>query len=244
VLSAGGVRAEMTAREIVDKMLERNNLGFESGEARVRLVIKNRRGETRERIVNSKSDKNDGRNRTRITFLEPADVRGTTLLILEQEGDAEDLQYLYLPALKRVRRISGSAKRGSFMGTDFTYDDLESRDIEQGEYTRQADETFGGQSCYRIDVEPTREGEVYSQLKLWIHKKYYLPLKIEFFDEDGDLLKVLTTRRIEKKGDRYMGTEMLMKNVQEGSQTTIHVQQIDLGATFPDATFDRATLGR
>ena len=138
-------------------------------------------------------------SKTRIEFIEPADVRGTTLLLLEQAGEEDDLQYLYLPAFKKTRRIAGSQKNGSFMGSDFTYADMESRDAQEGTKTREANTTVGGQDSFRISVLSSDPESDYSKVELWIHTQLFLPLKTEFYDRKGKLLKVMQAKKIEKR---------------------------------------------
>lgn len=236
-------QSDPTAEDIIDKMLAEGQLGVQSGESRLRMVIRNKDGKVRERQILSKSDKKDGLRRNRIEFLEPADVKGSTLLLLEQRGE-RDLQYLYLPALKKTRRITGNAKNGSFMGSDFTYADMENRDAKVGTKVRKADETVSGQDCYRIETNGADADSEYSRVDLWIHRTLYLPIKIEFYDLKGGLVKVLATNKIETKDNKKIITEMTLKNVQTGSQTTLYVDSIQFGTTFPDSIFDKETLAR
>lgn len=232
-----------SADAIIDKMIAEGQLGVQSGESRVRMVIRNKDGKVRERQILTKSDKKDGLSRNRIEFLDPADVKGSTLLLLEQSGE-RDLQYLYLPALKKTRRITGNAKNSSFMGSDFTYADMENRDAKAGKKERKADETVAGQECYRIETTGTDPDSEYSRVDLWIHRSLYLPIKIEFYDLNGALLKVLATNKIETKDGKKVITEMTLKNVQTGSQTTLYVDSVKFGTTFPDSVFDKETLAR
>lgn len=231
-----------SADAIVQRMLDSNNMGFDSGQARVRMTIKSAKGTTRERVMTSKSDEKAGLRRSRIEFLEPADVRGTTLLMLEQ-GDDRDLQYLYLPGLRKTRRIAGSQKNTSFMDSDFTYADLESRDAKEGTKKRLADEEVGGQPAFHVSVASTDADGEYGRLELWVHKQLYLPLRIDFFDRGGKLKKTMLSKRIEKKGERHLVTRLHMKAT-AGSETLLDVEAIDLDAKFTDADFDKSALGR
>lgn len=252
VLSAGflltlpptGTADELTAQGIVDQMIDANNLSFERGKMDMKMVIQNKRGESRERSIRAFGKKENGLGKTRIEFIEPADVRGTTLLLLEQAGDEDDLQYLYLPAFKKTRRIAGSQKNGSFMGSDFTYADMESRDAQEGTKTRGTNETVGGQETFRISVQSTDAESDYSKVELWIHTTLFLPLKTEFYDRKGALLKVMQAKKIEKKNGEFVITHLRLKNIQKGSQTDLFVNTIDQSATFSDAVFDRSTLGK
>lgn len=232
-----------TADQIVQRMLDSNNMGFDSGQARVRMTITSAKGTIRERVLSSKSDEKAGLRRSRVEFLEPADVRGTTLLMLEQPGDERDLQYLYLPGLRKTRRVAGSQKNTGFMDSDFTYADLESRDAKNGKKRRLADAEAGGQPAYHVEVVSADEDGEYGKLELWVHKELWLPLRIDFYDRGGKLLKTLLSKRIEKKGERHLVTKLHMRAA-AGSDTVLDVESIDLDARFSDADFDKNALGR
>lgn len=232
-----------SAEDIVTRMLDSNNMGFDSGQARVRMTIKSAKGSVRERVLSSRSDEKAGLRRSRVEFLEPADVRGTTLLMIEQPGDERDLQYLYLPGLRKTRRIAGNQKNTSFMDSDFTYADMESRDAKGGAKRRLADADAGGQPAYRVEVTPSEPDGEYGKLELWVHKELWLPLRIDFFDRSGRLQKTMLSKRIEKKGDRHLVTKLHMRST-SGSETVLDVESIDLDARFSDADFDKNALGR
>ena len=235
---------ELSAQDIVDKMLDANNLSFEKGEMQMTMIIHNKRGEKRQRTILAQGQKFGGLSKTRMEFREPADVRGTTLLLHEQGGDADDLQYFYLPAFKKTKRISGSAKNGSFMGSDFTYADMESRDAKEGVKTLLPSEKTGGQEAYRVSVISADEESDYSKVELWIHKTLFLPLKMEFYDRKGALLKVMTSKKLEKKNGEFVITHMSLSNKQKGTKTDLLVDRIDQNAAFSESIFDRANLGK
>ena len=233
-----------TAREIADRVLEENHLGFDSGEARVELRITDRDGTTRVQRVRSEADEKESLRRARITFLEPADVKGTTFLSLEQkEGD--DLQYLFLPALRRTRRIAGSAKNGRFMGTDFTYADLEFRDLREGDLKRLEDRVTSKRPCHVIEVKPKGEDDPYSKLIVHVDTKLSLPLKIEFFDRRGSAIKTLDTLALKKREDgSTYASKVRMKNLQRRSQTVIVVESLKDRGAISDDVFNPDLLAR
>ena len=233
-----------TAQEIVDKVTDESRVGFDSGTATVRLRVTDRRGNVKEQVVKSEADKKDGLRRARITFLDPADVKGTVLLSLERkEGD--DLQYLYLPALRRTRRIAGSAKQGRFMGTDFSYADLEFRDMKEGDLERMADEKAAGRDAFVVEVKPKASDEAYSRLLVWVDKTLWLALKMDFYDRRGRLLKTLSTQAIKKrKTGKAYSSRLKMKNVQDNTSTVILVESLEDDATLADSLFDSNLLGR
>jgi hypothetical protein len=233
----------LTAKQIADKVLDNDSLGFSNGQATITLTIQNKRGQERVRKLETKSMKVDGLQWTLATFLEPADVAGTKLLAKEVK-DGSDLQYLYLPALKEKRRIAGSEKNESFMGTDFTYYDLEQRGIEDAEYTRLPDEKQSDIDCFRIESRGKDKDSPYSKLDMWVDKKDYLPLKIYFYDKSGEHVKTLVAQMVEPKGGIMTITKLMMKNVQKGSKTTMSMEQIDRTRTFPKSIFDENSFDK
>ena len=233
---------EQTAQQIMDRVTSGDNLGIGEGEARTKLTIYNKRGQKRERMLNSKSLKVKDLRWTVVTFIEPDDVAGTRLLSKEVK-DGDDLQYLYLPAMKEKRRIAGSAKNESFMGTDFTYNDLEQSNIENAKYTKLPDEKHSDIDCFVIEAIPTDKDSEYSKVKVWVDKKDFISLKIYFYDGKGELLKKMIAQMIEPIDGKLTITKLLMKNVQKGSKTTMEIMAMDRKKTFPKAIFDEKALG-
>ena len=220
-------------------------MGFDTGTARVRLQVTDRNGYVKDQVVQSKSDKKDGLRRTFLKFLDPADVRGTVFLSLERKG-ADDIQYLYLPALKRSRRIAGSAKNGRFMGTDFTYADLEFRDAKEGKVRREADSTMGKRPVFIVVAEPKNADDPYSSVKMWIDQKLFIPLKIEFYDRGKKLQKVLKVLKLKKKKvtRRVYASKFRMKNVQNNTHTVMILESLNESSVLPDRLFDPNLLGQ
>ena len=232
-----------TAREIVDTMVGGDSMAFDEGYAVIEMVIRNKRGKERVRKVESKGKKVDGLRRFVITFLEPDDVAGTRMLSIERK-DGDDLQYLYLASMKETRRIAGADKNDNFMGTDFTFADMEQRDVEDASYERLADTEASGIPAYHIIATPSAGTSDYSKLEMWIDRRDHLPLKIYYFDRKGRLLKKMISKRIEPKGGKPTITKLLMKNVQKGSRTILTMLRLDRGARIPDALFDPDALGK
>jgi len=123
---------EPTAQQIVDKALDQNAMGFQSGKAQLSLTIEDARKDRRVRKLEVKSKNVGELARTLVTLTEPKEVRGQAFLFAEQKG--EDDVWMYLPAFKVTRRIEGGQKNGSFLGSHFTYADLESRDLKDADY--------------------------------------------------------------------------------------------------------------
>ncbi len=232
--------------EIVEKARAHAGMGIDSGLARIALTIQPAKGAPRHRTLEVRSAREKGLVRTLIRFLEPADVAGTAFL-LRENADGPDEQILYLPALKRTRRIAGTQRRGSFMGTDFSYADLEVRSLDDAECTLEGEQSYRGQETYVVVTRPKApsEDDLYGSVKLWIHKKTWIPLKVEFYDrEDGALSKVMTVKRLKKVEGHWLPVETEMKNVKKGSSTRLELVEVEPGKSFPPETFTERALER
>lgn len=250
VLAFGGSTAfaaaedGLSAKAIVDKAAGQNQIGLDSGQAVMEMQIHTRQGQILTRKLLIRASAKSGQARLRMTFQEPQDQRGIEVLMLEQ-AQGGDLQYLYLPSFKKVRRISGSAKNGRFEGSDFTYADMENRNLQNGTYERAPDEKYMKQDVFRVDVTPKPgAGESYSKVSMWISKKAWLPLKVLFHDLQGQRQKELRVKRIKKVNGRYMVTRAVMKNLLKGGETLLSIHHIQSDMTFSDSVFTPGALGK
>lgn len=236
--------ANLTGKAIVDKATKNNQMGVGSGSATMTLRIKTKQGEILTRQLLTRASQKNKLNRIRITFLQPEDQKGIELLMLERKNSG-DLQYLYLPRYKKVRRISGSAKNGKFEGSDFTYADMESRDVKDGTYKRLPDETYGKRPVFRVDVKPTAKAdEQYSKVEMWIGKRTWMPLKVVFYNRSGRKFKILRVKKLKKVNGKYVATKLVMKNLVQGSETSITLSNINSAARYPDSIFTSSSLGK
>lgn len=238
------------AEEIVEESLERNALGFESGRAQVELTVYDEDGERDERHldVRSRQDEFDGereRRRTIMSLTDPAEVRGQAFLFVENiEGD--DDMWMYVPAFEVTRRVEGDQRNSSFLGTHFTFADLESRHLREAEYDRQSDEEIGDYDVYVIEATPEdpRESE-YERVVTYIRQDDYIPIRTRFFDRDGDLDKTLFTEKLGTTGEddeRYI--ERMTLRAESGGYTRVEITGLDPDVEIPESVFDREQLGR
>jgi len=147
---------------------------------------------------------------------------------------------LYLPAVKRTNRISGNSRKGSFMGSDFSYEDMEFSDPPDATYTVTEDNA----DTWVIETNPGADSS-YSKLITTVQKADYVPKTIAFFDKDGELLKELTVTGTDKQGDLTLVTASTMKNVQKNTSTRLTVKSQELNLPddrLPDDLFTKASL--
>lgn len=209
------------------------------------MILRNRQGDESTRMIRTQALEVDGDGDKSLTiFDEPLDVKGTAFLSYTHATTPDD-QWLYLPALKRVKRISSQNKSGPFMGSEFAYEDLTSQEIEKYTYKYMRDETLNGKECFVIERHPEYEHSGYTYQVVWVDKSIMRPLKIEFYDRKRSHLKTLEMREYKQYQDKFWRPdEMYMENHQTGKNTTLKWSNYVFGKGLTDRDFDRASLQR
>lgn len=217
----------LTGEEIIEQFKSDMALTG-SGHAVLDLITENKRGDRREHgLVLFRSD--DGNTEKQLVeYTSPADVRGTKFLSIYDAGKDETEMWLYLPALGRERRIAGHMTKGSFMGTDFTYEEIAGFSSYSDDYeaVRLADEEFDSRKCYVLDLTPTSDDIDYSKVKMWVWQEEMMPLRLDFFNADGQLSKrlLLSDFRQDSQG-RYSPYNITMSNQLEGTKTIVIIRE-------------------
>ena len=183
-----------------------------------------------------------------IRFLAPRDVENTALLTWEAK-DGNDDQWLYLPAVKKAKRIASGSKKNRFMGTDFAFEDLRPENLALHTYARVATESVDGQACHVIEAVPATERQAadsgYSKRKLWIRTDNYYTVKREYYDKKGALEKVQTDRKlVQVQGTIWRAREVEMHDVQAGTRTVMQVEKRSLDTGLKEGFFTEAELTR
>lgn len=239
LLAAPEARGDDSAESIVKRALDQNSTGLQAGVGNMTVMTENKAGDKKKRVLSFKGKGGAAGRRTLIRLLEPEEVAGQAFLFVEVLG-GEDQVHWYLPAFGVTRRIQGGQKRGAFMGTHFTYADLESRDIKDAAHTMLPAEKVGAQDAYVIESKPKGDSE-YSKVVLYIRKSDDMLLKARFFDASGAESKVLFIEKIDsQKGERYVSQMTLRPKA--GGYTRLTVNSIELGADVPDVVFSPQAL--
>lgn len=236
--------AQITGQQIMQKVYDLPAGEDSQGELTMTLI--NKQGEERVRKL-KQYIKNDTETEKKIMFfLSPADVKGTSFMNWSYSGDADDDQWIYLPALKRTKRISSGSKGDYFMGSDFTYDDLGDRHPDEDMHQLLREETLNGKQCYVVESKPKDEDYMYSKIISWIIKDNFMGLKREFYDEDGDLLKTLTIHEYENIDGYWTILKTEMKNIQKNHKTMMEFNDIKINQGLSDSKFTERsmTMGR
>jgi len=232
----------LTGKEIVDKSIHLD--GGRSFEARTKIMVTEEEGKTKSKDMWVRKKKISGEDSTRIEFTSPADIKGMALLMIDQK-DGETDQHLYVPALRRIRRIRGSLKSQDFADTDFSYEDMEKRNLDNAEFDLKGEEPFDGASCYKIESK-TKKGarSQYGKTMSWIDKNTFLLKKMDLYDREGKQIKTL--RSLDAKEISGVWTEMKleMENLEKKRKTTYEVQKIAYDVNLDSNLFTTATLGQ
>ncbi|NCB00860.1 MAG: outer membrane lipoprotein-sorting protein [Spirochaetia bacterium] len=225
--------------EIMQKVYQRDT--GDDMKANLTMEISNSRGSTRERSIVQIRSVEDGIEKKLMFFTAPSDVKDTGFLSISYPSDKDDDQLIYLPALKRVKRIAAGNKNDSFMGSDFTYDDMGARNPKKDTHTIIREEVVNNVDCYVVQSIPvTQEGSITKTLN-WIAKEGSFGLKKEFY-EGETLVKTLTINESTVIDSIIVITDMTMKNIDKGTQTRITLKDVSFNNNFSDSLFSERQL--
>lgn len=224
---------------------DKRDSGWTDQIAGMRMILKNKQGDTSERVmrITTLEVPGDG-DKSLITFDDPKDIKGTAFLSHTHSLIPDD-QWLYLPALKRVKRISSSNKSGPFVGSEYAYEDLSSQEVEKYKYKWLRDETLDGRDTFVIERYPQYEHSGYTRQIVWLDKEMYQPLKLDFFDRKNSELKTLLFLDYKQYLDQYWrANSMQMTNHQNGKSTILSWSDYKFKTGLSDRDFDKNTLKR
>jgi hypothetical protein len=231
-------------REIAEKAS--NSIEFKAMEMVSTLKIFDNRGNVRERQVAVAVKKFGETNKTMIKFLAPADVKGTAMLIHDYENKGDDM-WVFMPSMRKTRRIVSSEKGKSFMGSEFSNADMGRPNIDDFNYTLLGEETINGKTCWKIEstskTEAAAEEYGFSKQIAYIEKGTYLTHKVEYYDLYNDLLKIMTISDYKKQSNgSFFAFRMEMENMQNGRKSLMTVNQFQLGSNLKESDFSTTSL--
>lgn len=229
----------------ISKESKLRDTGWIDMQAEMNMVLRNKQGQESIRDIRLKSleQKNDG-DKSLSVFDRPRDVKGTAFLSFSHAVGADD-QWLYLPALKRVKRISSRNKSGPFMGSEFAYEDLSSFEIEKYSYKYLKEETFEGMDCFVIEQIPVDKNSGYTRRVVWIDKVEYRMQKADFYDRKNSLLKTLTYGGYQQYLNKFWRSDMMnMVNHQSGKSTALKWNNYRFSTGLSEKDFNKNSLKR
>lgn len=232
---------EPSAQDIIDRALDRNSMGFQSGMATIQLSIQDAKGVQLNRSLEIRSRKIGDKARTLVKLTAPKEVHGQSFLFAE--GEKENDVWMYLPAFKVTRRIEGGQKDGSFLGSHFTYADFESRDVKNATHTRLPDAQIGNVPTYVIESKPSEKTSDYGKVMVWVRKSDDVPLRIRFFDHSDKVVKTLFIEKLEKSASGQTYAKQMTLRAEAGGHTTILIENLS-EAELPEAIFSKDQLGK
>lgn len=245
-LAQKGPAKELTAEEIVDKALGKGAVGFKQGTATIKMTIVSAKGDAKERTLEVKAMRGEDQLlKSMVKFTKPADVNGTSFLVVEKKDALPD-QYVFVPKSKVVRRIAAGNASSTFFGSDFTYGDLMPLPMSEKDkiaIEKLPDGDVGGQPVYVLTVTPKIDGAPYGKVIAHVHKEHLVPLKIEFFDNKQQPLKTLRVKKLQKVNNEQVPVELEMKAV-SGARTELILEKVDPQAKLLESDFTEEAMQR
>lgn len=219
--------------------------GWVDRQSDIFMTLRNADGAEKKRhIRNMVLEVNGDGDKSLTIFEEPKDVKGTAFLSFTHATQADD-QWIFLPALSRVKRISSGNKSGPFMGSEFAYEDLSSPELEKYSYKYLRDETIDGNECFVTERIPRYEHSGYSRLVEWTDKKMYQPRKIEYYDKKNALLKTLSFTGYQQFMDKFWRAQvMTMVSHQTNKSTVLEWKNDQFNVGLDSRNFNENALSR
>lgn len=231
-----------------DEVIKKSQAAFlypgKDFKARVMMKLISKGGQERVRemtMLRKNYGEVGGNQKYFIYFFQPADVKDMTFMVYKYPAKDDD-RWLFVPSINMVRRIAAQDKRSSFVGSDFTYEDVSGRDIEDDTHTVAKEEKLGSRDCHVIKSTPKTADVDYSYKLSWIDKVTALPAKEEYYDRRGELYKVFTADEIKDVKGVPTITKRTMKNLQSGHMTEVSYIKTDYNLGIEDSLFTERFL--
>ena len=184
-----------------------------------------------------------GESKAILRFTAPAEVKGVALLVHNHPDRASD-QWMWTPAVARERRIAFQDRRTRFFGTDFTFEDLEERDVDKSSYRMLGDETLDGAACWKIEATPKPElRSQYTRILLWVRKETYVPARVESYAKDT-LIRRLNYSNFERVQNIWTARTLEMHDLKQDSRTVLKLEKLQYNVALDPDGFSIQALRR
>jgi outer membrane lipoprotein-sorting protein len=228
---------EPSASEVIQNVLDSDPWGLTKGEIKASAILTDKRGTKRELSFVAAARRHDPPlSKSIVRFSAPPDLAGAGFLQI-QHRDGDDDRYLFLPALKRSRRISGNLRGSTFMGTDFSFADLDRRDLRDSQSRLIGREKIGSSSCYVLDVIPRRSDSQYSHLEMWVRADNFLTLRSKMYDKANVLIKTFEAREVRRVSGSWFVSKSMMTDHKHAHSTLLTLHSIIVDVDIPDEEF-------
>lgn len=224
---------------------ERRDLGFQDSSSSLEMILRNKQGdESIRKMRNRVLEKTEDGDKSIFVFDNPVDVKGTALLTFSHKVKSDD-QWLYLPALKRVKRIASSNKSGPFMGSEFAYEDMSAQEVEKYTYRYLRDEQLDEHLTFVVERFPVDKKSGYTRQVTWIDQDEYRARKIDYYDRKNSLLKTLSFAEYHQYLDKHWRPHVMeMVNHQTGKSTVLNWNDFQFKNGYKDRDFNRNSLAK
>ena len=229
----------------IAREVDRRDIGFKDTKSDMTMILRDRYGNERERLMRNRTMEvaGDG-DKAIVIFDNPGDVKGTAFLSFTHK-DGPDDQWLFLPALKKVKRISSSNKAGAFMNSEFSYEDIASQEVEKYTYKYLREDKVDGINVYVNEADPVDPKSGYSKLQIFVDAERYIPLKVDFFDRGERLKKTLVLDDYNQHMNKFWRADTwTMTNHQTGKATVLKQSNWQFDNGFSDRDFNKNSLSR
>lgn len=229
----------------IAKEADRRDEGYGDFTADMMMTLKNKQGDASQRNIRIRNlEMKDDGDKALSYFDEPADVKGTTMLTFSHRKDDDD-QWLYLPALKRVKRIASNNKSGSFMGSEYAFEDIGSQEVDKYTWKYLRDDALKGMPVFVVERYPVSPNSGYKRQIVWIDQAEYRALQIEFYDRKDTLLKTLNFDDYQRYLEKYWrANQMQMVNHQTGKSTVLKWANYKFRTGLAESDFSQEALAR
>ena len=217
---------QLDGRAIIDKVVDVDPFGMMNSQLGGRSVLHDKHNA--ERILEFRLDAlryKPGLSKSMTRFSKPADIAGVGFLQIMHD-DSDDDRFLYLPDLKKSRRIAGAMRNNSFMGTDFSYADLDLRDLRESKATLTGNEKIGKFTYYKVDVVPSRTDSQYSKFEIWVRTDNFLVLKWLMYDKSKVLLKTYQASEMKRVDGHWYASKSRIENHRENHTTDLYLDDM------------------
>jgi uncharacterized protein len=234
----------LSPAEVLKRTIDHDPWAMGGAKVKAQLVLTDKSGSKKELAFTAQSLSHEPPlSKSLVRFTAPAQLRGAGFLQV-QKKDADDDRFLFLPELGRARRISGNLRSTAFMGTDFSFADLDRRDLREGKATLGPDVKIDGVLCYSLTVITGRSDSEYSRIELSVAKETFLPLRMAMYDRSQARLKSFTAQKTERVGGQWFITRSLMVNERHAHSSLLTLYDISVTELPGDAEFSLRRLER
>jgi hypothetical protein len=229
------------ARQIVEESQKRSRSASMRYEGVLRVI--DAAGKTAEKRWRYERLGAYGNSKAIIRFTAPAEVKGVALLVVNHPDRSSD-QWMWTPAIGRDRRIAQQDRSTRFFGTDFSFEDLEERDVDQFDFSPLGEETVEGAPCWRIESKPKHsKSSQYSRSLIWIRKDHYVAARLESFVKE-QLARRLEFKRTEDLQGIWTARTLDMHDLRRNSRTVLELEKVQYNVPLKDDDFTVQALRR